>query len=231
VLVVLERCSVETANTSGTAMTMPQLDERTTENLGQNVRVFADQQMLFMAIAIMGVGLTAFGVIGYLDGDIKTEGLIYHIVALPLLLGFTYAVGWWIQFRRPFMAVGSRGVAFPMACHEVIPWSNIDSIETSSECTVHGRHVESHVAVALKLKSGSLEEYRPTLRSKLPLIGYRSHYSRNIVLLSKIYCPLSPEKVLDILAGYFQKAGGSGSSLVPLFDGPSHVSVASRVQS
>ena len=114
-------------------MKNPQLDDRIRRNLGEEVKVFAEPQKLYQIMAIMGSMLMAFVMIGYFDGSIKPEHIVFFIVGLPIVLWITYFVGQKTQFQAPYLAVGRRGVAFPLACRDVIPWSNINSIRCYPE--------------------------------------------------------------------------------------------------
>ena len=193
-------------------MKKPQLDQRTRRALGEDVQVFSDPQRLIQHVAIAGLGLGAFVAFEYFYGQKQTEELIFLALIAPVLLTFMLVTGWWVLLRKPYMAVGSRGVAFPLACNEIIPWANIASINTYRQVTGYGRHLEEHVAVALELKKGSLMDYAPTWRSRYWLVGYRSYYIRNVVLLPTTCCSLSPEQVQALLTNAWQNASPYNST-------------------
>ena len=187
-------------------MQVEELDNHIRTALGRDVKAFSCPEKLSVLLIFLSVVLAVCVVCGVIDGSITRGFNWMFAVGSPVLIAFIGVVGWYIQFRKPYLAVGSNGVAFPLACGEVIPWSNIKSIDVFSDWTFHGRRCEHHVAVALKLKRGSLDDYGPTWRSLTYIFGYRSHYVRNIVLLSTIYCAESPEEVRWILLHKWRQA-------------------------
>jgi hypothetical protein len=182
----------------GDAMWEHALGARLQRALGDGVQAYCSPSNALLFLVLPPAMIAGLLTVMVAAGEIPLKNVWIIALLFPVVVG-VYWLAWLFQFRTPYLATGSSGIAFPMACHRVIPWSNIAGFVVRSTSTYHGKTWEYHVGVEILLNEGTLFQYVPTWRMAVPVFGYRQHFAQNVVLLSTIYCDKSEEEIRQIL--------------------------------
>jgi len=186
----------------GQAMLQPKLDLQIKNALGENIETANDAQNLILLAATFVGFMMIFGIITIVV-DRDTSGWIV-LFSAPLLGALLALAMWFTQFHKPYIAVGSNGVAFPLVSDEVIHWKDIDKITLSEVTLRHSDSRQSYIGVQLDCADGFLMDRKLKWHARIPFIGQIATLDDNKILLSTIYCRRSTSGLASLLLRHFR---------------------------